>query len=130
MWTFYEYVDRSEPGAITEWIAALPNAQRAAAKAALAARLLYLSAAKEGTWARPYWDMLRRTDEIYEIRFKAKNIQHRVLSCYGPERHEVVMLIGAIEKGNKFEPGNVIGTAEDRKKLIREANHVTIYDFS
>ncbi len=130
MWTFYEFVDSDGTPAIQEWIGALPRSRSAAAKASLAVRLLYLSAAKPGTWARPYFDILHGTDGIHEIRFKAKNIHHRVLCCYGPGQLEVVMLTGAIEKDNELEPAGAIATAEDRKTLITEVAHVAIYDFS
>jgi hypothetical protein len=40
------------------------------------------------------------------------------LGCFGPKKDEFTLLIGAIEKGGKLEPINVIETAEQRRNLI------------
>jgi len=62
---------------------------------------------------------------ILEIRFKVNKVQRRPLACYGPNRGQVTILVGAYEKNDRLEPPGVENTAMYRKTLINEKGRVT-----
>jgi len=47
----------------------------------------------------------------------ANGVQYRPLGCYGPERREFTLLIGAVEKGGKL-PRAALEAAVQRRKII------------
>ncbi len=55
--------------------------------------------------------------KIGEIRFSQQNVQHRVLGFFWPGRGEFILLMGAIEKDNKFIPKNAPEQAIERMEI-------------
>jgi hypothetical protein len=55
--------------------------------------------------------------DIYEIRVGSSGVQYRPLGCYGPDKHEFTLLVGAIEKGGKL-PRPALETAVQRRRII------------
>jgi hypothetical protein len=56
---------------------------------------------------------------IFEMKFMVNNIQCRRLGYYGPRRYEFTVLVGAIEKSNRFVPPDAPRTAPEHKEGTR-----------
>ena len=54
-------------------------------------------------------------------------MQYRPLGCYGPDRNEFTLLIGAKEIGSKFEPKDAPNKAMERQRLIFQDGRFTKY---
>ena len=57
-------------------------------------------------------------EQLIELIIKVGNVQYRPIGWYGPEDRTVTLLLGAIERGNDFEPRNACEQAVNRKRLI------------
>ena len=68
--------------------------------------------------ATPYFTPLTGYSGICEIKFIVQNIQYRPLGCYGPEKNEFTILIGAREEGDRFNPRNAPKIALIRRKEV------------
>lgn len=69
-------------------------------------------------WSRKHVRPLTGYSKINEIVIKGKNIQLRPLGCFGPNRKEFTILLGAEERGNHFVPKDALIRAEERQKLV------------
>ena len=67
-----------------------------------------------------------------ELTIRVKGVEYRPIGWYGPDRHQITLLVGAIEKGGDFEPRNVCVTALNHKNLILTApgRYTVDHDFS
>lgn len=75
-------------------------------------RLRYLREQEQHKWSMPYFKLLHgRCCGIGEIRFQVRRIQYRPLGYFGPMNHQFTLLVGAIEKNNRFVPKSVCKTA-------------------
>jgi hypothetical protein len=110
-WHFRDYLTANSTNEITSWIESLPKA----AQAKIDYILLVLRGARN--WPPQYVSALVDWDDIYEIRVVANGVQYRPLGCYGPERREFTLLIGAVEKGGKL-PRAALEAAVQRRKII------------
>jgi len=105
---------------IEEWLTSLP----ANIETKFRILLSYMATAQE-QWSRPYFGKLTRYKNLYEIRVTG-SIQYRLLGCYGPNRHEFTLLIGATKAGASkgksatWNPKNALEIADKRSKLIAE----------
>jgi hypothetical protein len=122
-WTFKVFVSSSGTNEIKKWLNALPENDQAK----IDAKIRYLEITK--TWGRPYTAKLKGYSDLYEIIVFSGRIQYRPIGCYGPNQKEFTILIGAIEKGDKFEPRNAPDTAYARSKLIGKEEHTTEYEY-
>ena len=118
-WTFKIF--GKEKSDVDKWIEDLsPKAQ-----ARLDIVIAYMEITKD--WSRTkYFSLLRGHPGIGEIRFTFQNKQYRPLGCYGPGQKEFTILVGAMEKGDRFNPINAPLKAEKRRKNIlnkREQTH-------
>lgn len=79
-------------------------------------------------WPEKWISKYRGTAEIFEFRITGKKVQYRPLGSYfGKLRY--VLLIGAIEKGDKI-PRSDIETAEQRLTNVqRDQSHAVIHHF-
>ncbi len=130
IWTFLDYVNDSGVNVIADWAKGL-SSKRARAK--FHSRITYLQALKKEQWGHKSGAMTgTEWNDIYEIRFEAENIQYRPFFCFGPERQEVTILMGAEERGGAIEPRSAAATCQLRRAEIKEGgrNHVTPHDFS
>lgn len=75
-------------------------------------------------------DLHGECDGLLELRRESGNVQFRPICCYGPERGEVALLVGAVEKGGKFVPASACSTAQDRKARLTEKGRTCDHDFS
>lgn len=65
-----------------------------------------------------YISPLTGHEGIFEIKFMSNRIVYRPLGCFGPDRHDFTLLIGAREHGDAFEPRNAPNIANDRRTVI------------
>jgi len=109
-----------------EWINSLP----AQAQAKIDQRILLLRAWQDKTWPPQYLSTLKGYEGICEFRIVSSRVQYRPLGCYGPERREYTILIGAVEKGGKLKPPGACETAVDRRAIIlQDRSRVRDHEF-
>jgi hypothetical protein len=120
-WTFKVFISERGSDVFEEWLNTLPKK----AQAKIERRIRYLEIEK--TWRRPFFDSLSGYTDLYEIRVVFNNIQYRPIGCFGPKSGEFTILIGAIEKGDKFEPKNALNIANKRSKLIAKEGYTNEY---
>ncbi|MFT4036837.1 MAG: type II toxin-antitoxin system RelE/ParE family toxin [Thermomicrobiales bacterium] len=68
-------------------------------------------------------------DKLMELRREVGNVQYRPICAYGPASAEVTLLIGAIEKGDRFVPKSVCDTAQQRRARMGEKGRTREHDF-
>ena len=66
----------------------------------------------------PYVEKWVGEDDLYEVRVVFGGIQYRLLGCYGPERREFSLLVGATMRDDKLEPRSAVSIAKVRMLLI------------
>src|SRR5882724_5141584 len=110
-WMFRDYLRANGANEINSWIDSLPKS----AQAKIDYILLVLRGSRN--WPPQYVSAYVDWDDIYEIRVVANGVQYRPLGCYGPERREFTLLIGAVEKGGKL-PRAALEAAVQRRKII------------
>jgi Phage derived protein Gp49-like (DUF891). len=111
-WNFRDYISERGVNEIREWLDSLPMK----AQIKIDTRISYLEATK--TFEPQYISALDGYDDIYEVKVICANIQYRPLGCYGPGRGEFTLLIGAVEKGDRFDPKTAPETATERRKIV------------
>ena len=121
-WTIKYFKSLRGVNLFNEWL----NTLSVKARAKIKRRIKYLEIEK--TW-KPYVKKLTGYTDLYEIKVLFNNIQYRLIGCFGKgkKEKEFIILIGAIEKGNKFEPNNAADTAYARSKLINKEEHISEY---
>jgi hypothetical protein len=70
-------------------------------------------------WTRPDYGMLKRDGHrLGEVRFRARNVEHRAIGFF--HGTDVFVLVAfATERDNKFDPKNILKTAQNRKTEAR-----------
>jgi len=111
-WTIKSFITERGVNVIKEWLDGLPIK----AQVAIDERIRFL--ALWGYWYRPYANKLKGYDGIWEIIIQSEKAQYRPLGCFGPGNKVFSLLIGAREKGSRFEPKDAPKIAERRKKMI------------
>lgn len=100
---------------IAEWLSELPKKDRFRIESIL----VFL--ASQRIWRNiPYVKKLTDCDDIHEIIITYNNIQYRPLGCYGPEKDEFTLLVGATKKGKIWVPKDAKTIAKKMAKLIRQ----------
>ncbi len=120
-WIFKCFKSSSGTNEIEKWLNTLPKKDKVNIDAMI--RRLEITR----NWARPLTGKLKGYENLVEIRVKSSNIQYRPIGCYGPKRGEFTILIGAVEKGDKFEPRNALDTAYARSVKIQKEEHTDDY---
>ncbi|MFZ3136668.1 MAG: type II toxin-antitoxin system RelE/ParE family toxin [Thermodesulfovibrionales bacterium] len=113
-WTIKVYIAASGINYFQKWLDSLPKT----AQVDIDERIRLLAAT--GFWHRPYAAKLKGYDEIWEIRILSGNVQYRPLGVFDLGEKVFSLLIGAIEKGSRFEPKNAPKIAEKRRSLFLE----------
>lgn len=119
VWNFRVFVSERGNRKFDEWLSGLPIGVVAKVRKIIT----YLEITE--TWHRPFAAKLKGTDKIWEIIVGFDNIQYRPLGCFGPKNGEFTLLIGAKEKGHRFEPINAVKIAEERRNLIFQHERYT-----
>jgi hypothetical protein len=112
--TFYDYIEDDGTNAIIAWL----DAHGPKAKARFNAIIAHLRATPKGQWTRPSVDTLDgECTGLFEIRAKVKGVQLRLLGFHheGPDK-EVTLVLGAVEKSNRFVPPSTCQQAQQRKQ--------------
>jgi hypothetical protein len=121
IWTFKKFIERGVSD-VDGWRKGLPPKARARMDVIISHLEITLD------WRDiKYVTPLSGYEGILEIKFIVQNRQYRPLGCYGPKR-SFIMLIGAEEKGGKFEPLSAPETAVKRRKLVlKDERHIDDY---
>jgi hypothetical protein len=124
-WTFRDFVVPSGENVIRTWLHSLP----VAARAKIQARIQYLevTAALEPQYVKA---LKGNCAGLIELRIVFKGMQYRPVGCHGPGDREITLLIGAIERGGRFEPHSACSTGLMRKAQIHERGRTCEHDFS
>lgn len=122
-WTFLDYVDGKGSNQIEAWLESLPVGARKPVRAKLAAILIFAS--PQARLQPPRFGPLQGVG-MFKVTFKLNNVQYRILAWYGPDRREVTLLAGAIEKNDRYRPLNVFDTAARRRaEILSDRKRVT-----
>ena len=113
-WNFKVFITESGSNEIDDWLQGMPP--KASTK--IRARIKYLETQR--IWPKSYFKKIQGYTDIYELRCICDDVQYRPLGCYGPGEKEFVLLIPAIEQGDRFEPRTAPETAVKRCKSIRQ----------
>jgi hypothetical protein len=117
MRVFYDYVTPDGENVVEAWIESLTHSHIKGVRAALDNRLQYLQTASQ--LDRPYVGILHGdATGLIAIHLKVKNVQYRVLSCYGPANGQVTMLGGCTERDGEYVPSSACPKALERKALL------------
>lgn len=132
-WTFLDYVDSTGTNRIKAWVEALPDSVRLKVKAKFNERLRAIATFPTLS-DTTYTEMLTGAcDGLMEIKFLCQKVQYRPLACYGVQRHEIVILIGAEERNDRFVPLGACESALAIKQIVladKGRKHVVTHDFS
>lgn len=119
-WVFRDFVNVRGENLIRTWLHSLP----AGARAEIHVRLDYLATLPR--LGRPYVGQLRHDCKgLYEIRVDFNRVRYRPIGYYGPGRRDFTLLVGALEKGDQFEPRAACSTAFDRIGRLRSGEGTT-----
>lgn len=113
-WTFKDYLNERGDNEIRLWLDSL--SKKASIK--VDRRIRYLENVQYFHREPQYIKQLVGYDGIYEIRIVFAGDQYRPLGCYGTHQDEFVLLIGAVERGNRFEPRDAPDLAVRRRHII------------
>lgn len=131
-WTFWDCLSDSRRNVIREWIAGQPSGVGPRLKAALNALLLELEQVR-GPFDRSHGVGQLRGDTckgLFELLLKVDRTQFRVIGCYGPRpRGEFTLLLGAVEKGNRFTNSEVCRTGQQRRAKIQDRRFIVEHHY-
>ena len=121
--SFSYYGEKDERGAISSDVRETYERGTARLKARTLSRLKILASLPRSEWHEGYFKKLSGPCEgLWEIRFEADNVQQRPLGFHVSES-EFVILLWALEKGNKFVPKAACEIAHKRKiEVIKSGN--------
>jgi hypothetical protein len=94
--------------------------------------VLVVSLQRDERWVDcPYVKPLKGAGKgLIEFIFLADRVQWRPLGFYGPDPHEVTLLIGASKKGKIWTPRDAIETAQKRKDEVKkDRERIVDYEF-
>ena len=109
-WRFYDFLDGRGNNLIRAWLDSLPT--KAAAK--IDARIIFMRSIR--IWPEQYVSALVNWPGLFELRVVSAGSQYRPLFCYGPNRGEVILVHGAIEKGKI--PNRILEYADGNRKIV------------
>lgn len=114
IWNFLDYVDQGGVNVIEAWLWGLTME----ARLEINTRIQYLAVTP--ILKRPYTGRLHgdACKELYEIVLAHRRVQYRPLWCYGPNRKDITLLIGATERGGSLDPPTACEIAQTRRAMI------------
>ena len=111
-WIFKDFVSDRGENDIRRWLNTLPK--KVVFK--IETRLKYLQEVDQLKF--PYVEKWTGEEDLFEVRVVFSGVQYRILGCYGQERTDFLLLIGAVEKDWQLEPKNAVKIAKSRMQLI------------
>lgn len=122
VWTILDYVDVDRQSPVAAWIGSLP----VEAQAAITVRLLAMESVRQ--WQPKWVTQLTGWNGLLELRIPHNKVQYRPLGMYRPGL-TLVLLCGAIEKGDEL-PTRLLKTADRRRKqLEKDPGRVKPHEF-
>ncbi len=122
--TFKDFVGENGENEVLVWLNMLPKVDKARINTIIS-RLEVMEALE-----MPATRMLKGPCHgLMELRIPTPKIEYRPLCCYGPGRKEITILVGAVEKGDRFVPQSACSTALRRKARIGERGRTCDHDF-
>jgi hypothetical protein len=115
LWIFKCFLSETGRDLIDEWYNSLPIKTRAKFDTIIE----HLRDNPHTSWGG-YISPLTGHEGIFEIKFMHNRVVYRPLGCFGTNRHEFILLIGAREHGDDFEPRNAPVTADSRRTIVLE----------
>jgi hypothetical protein len=112
-WIFRDFVNERDENEVREWIDSL-EVKRARIK--IDVRLRDLEKVEQLRY--PYVEKWVGESDLYEVRVVFSGVEYRLLGCYGPERRDFTLLVGATMRDDKLEPRNAVTVAKARIPLI------------
>lgn len=132
-WTFCDFRAERGENVIQAWT----DGSGTPAKARLNALIRHLSILDRAFTRADKVGLLRKTgpchgENLIELILKIDNVQYRPIGWYGPDERTVTLLVGATERGGKFDPRNACEQAVTRKRLILtdRRKHLVDHDYS
>jgi hypothetical protein len=113
-WIIRDYVN-GNVNEIRQWIDSL-EVKRARIK--IDVRLKDLQSVAQLRY--PYVEKWVGESGLYEVRVVFGGVQYRLLGCYGPNKQEFTLLVGATMRDDKLEPKNAVLIAKSRMPLIQD----------
>lgn len=130
-WRFCDFVSDRDKNEIRAWSAQ----QGATLKARLNALIRHLETLDRVFTRQDNVGLLRKVGPCHgegfvELIITIGKVEYRPIGWYGPEARHVTLLVGAIEKGDGFDPRNACVTAVNRKHLVMSSRrYVVEHDF-
>jgi hypothetical protein len=119
LWTFFEFLTTGNRGVITEWY----NGDLAEeAQQDFEDLLRYLAVTPRHLWERPKFAPVAGYAGLGKLRFKANRIQYRPIGFFGPRVGQFTLLIGAEERGGRWNPRDAPTQALGRKSTVEADN--------
>jgi hypothetical protein len=115
-WTLYEFLDTRGRGVIEVWLKDKRFSKEAIARLNQKIDLLEQS----GPQLSPKLFAGTKGRHIFKLKVKAPKMQLRPLFCRGPlsTSTEFTLLLGAVERNNKFDPVDAPARAADNRQTI------------
>ena len=117
-WIFRDFVNEREENEIRQWLDSLA-VKRARIK--IDVRLRDLQNVEQLKY--PYVEKWVGERDLYEVRVVFAGVEYRLLGCYGPERREFSLLVGATMRDDKLEPRNAVSIAKAHMALIGDRRY-------
>lgn len=120
-YTYNELIDpRTGRGVFTERYEKLGEKGQAACDV----RMMYLRDQPPQMWVDPHakkldWKIDDNCKGIYEIRFKAHDLQQRPMGYFGPNSGEFTIVIWVTHKGKQYSTSNFCEVARTRWDAVR-----------
>lgn len=109
-WNFRDYLDQDGGNPIRKWIDKQPKK----ARAKIDAWILILEGIS--VWPPQYVSALKGCRDVFELRIVQNGVQYRPLGCFGPDKREFTLLLGAVEKGQL--PKSFCEVTQNRRQII------------
>lgn len=125
LWTFRFYKSATGRPVMRDWY----DQQADEVQAKFDTVLEYLSQREHHEWGRPEFAPLKgKHAGLGELRFDFAKIEYRPIGCFGPDRSDFTILVGATKKGRNYDPRSALDTALERKKSVAEVGRTHVYD--
>jgi hypothetical protein len=126
LWTIRFYVSASGRPVVRDWY----DDQIDDVRAKFDTVLEYLVVRRRNEWGRPEFAPLSgKHSGLGELRFDFGKLEYRPIGCFGPNRSDFTILIGATKKGKNYEPRNALDTALERRDFVGKVGRTDVYDF-
>ena len=131
LWSFFDFVDDRGENVIQRWLERdIAPSLTKRVRVKMTAYIQHLEVTAR--FGRPYTaDLHGECEGLLEIILNLGKVQYRPLACYGPDiAKEITLLMGARERGGRFDPPGACPTALGRRSLIlADRRYVVPHDF-